>query len=206
MIFFEPEKRDKTLLPHNPFTAMMVPRPIGWISTMSKAGAVNIAPYSYFNGVSGSVGKPAVMFSSDGRKDSITYAQETGEFVWNMATAELAQAMNQTSAELPRGQNEFEFAGLETAPCQIVRAPRVAASPIAFECKVIKIVELNDIDGEPMRNIVCFGQVIGMHVDERFIRDGRIDTIAMKPLARLGYMDYAVIDDSFVMPRPKLPA
>lgn len=206
MIFFEPDKRDQALLPINPFTAMVVPRPVGWISTMSASGAVNLAPYSYFNSVSGSVGKPAVMFSSDGYKDSLTFAEETGEFVWNMATAELAQAMNETSAELPRGASEFDHANLETAPCRIVRAPRVARSPVAFECKVLKIVPLTDLDGQPMHNIVVFGQVVGMHVDEKYIRDGRIDTAAMKPLARCGYSEYSVVESVFRMPRPKLPA
>lgn len=206
MIFFKPENRDKALLPHNPFTAMVAPRPIGWISTMSAAGEVNIAPYSYFNAVAGSTGTPVVMFSSDGPKDTLTFAEQTGEFVWNMATADLGDEMNQTSANLPRGENEFAFAGLATAPCVLVRPPRVAASPVAFECKVLNIVPLHDLEGHALSNTVVFGQVVGIHVDENFIRDGRVDTAAMRPLARCGYMDYAVIDKVFAMKRPRMPA
>ena len=201
MIFFEPHNRDKALLPHNPWTAMVSPRPIGWISTRSKDGAVNIAPYSYFNAVSAL--PPVVMFSSDGWKDTLTFANETREFVWNMATWDLREEMNLTSATLERGDSEFDFAQLETAPCRIVAAPRVARSPVCFECKVVNIVPVKDLDGKDMENTVVFGQVVGMHIDERFIRNGVLDTAAMKPLARLGYREYAVIEKVFAMDRPK---
>ncbi len=200
MIFFEPHNRDKTLLPHNPWTAMISPRPIGWISTRSSAGEVNIAPYSYFNAVSAI--PPVVMFSSDGWKDTLTFANETREFVWNMATWDLREEMNLTSANLKRGASEFDFAKLETAPCQIVAAPRVAKSPVAFECKVVDIIPVRDVKGRKLENTIVLGQVVGIHIDEQYIREGLLDTAAMKPLARLGYREYAVIEQVFAMDRP----
>jgi len=136
------------------------------------------------------------MFSSDGPKDSATYAGATEEFVWNLVTYDLREAMNQTSAALPRGENEFAFAGLEMAPSRLVVPPRVAASPVAFECRVIERVHL-------ARNIVTFGQVVGVHVDERHIVDGRFDTAGVRPIARCGYRgDYATVTELFEMIRP----
>ena len=125
-MFYEPDRRDRALLPHDPFKAMVAPRPIGWISTRSLAGAVNLAPYSFFNAVGGA--PPLLAFSSEGAKDSAAFAEESGEFVWNMASFALRDAMNASAASLPRGQSEFDYAGLETAPCVKVKAPRVAAS------------------------------------------------------------------------------
>ena len=194
MVFYEPEHRDRELLPHDPFKAFVAPRPIGWVSTVGPDGEVNLAPYSYFNAVSDN--PPTVMFSSDGPKDSSTYAGATEEFVWNLVTYDLREAMNQTSAALPRGENEFAFAGLEMAPSRLVVPPRVAASPVAFECRVIERVQLT-------RNIVTFGQVIGVHVDERHIVDGRFDTAGVRPIARCGYRgDYATVTELFEMIRP----
>ena len=194
MVFYEPDRRDRELLPHDPFKAFVAPRPIGWVSTVGAAGEVNLAPYSYFNAVSDH--PPTVMFSSDGPKDSSTHAGATDEFVWNLVTYELREAMNQTSAALPRGESEFHFAGLEMAQSRLVTPPRVAASPVAFECRVIERVQLT-------RNIVTFGQVIGVHVDERHIVDGRFDTAGIKPIARCGYRgDYAVVTELFEMLRP----
>ena len=194
MVFYEPEHRDRELLPHDPFKAFVAPRPIGWVSTVGPDGEVNLAPYSYFNAVSDN--PPTVMFSSDGPKDSSTYAGATEEFVWNLVTYDLREAMNQTSAALPRGENEFAFAGLEMAPSRLVVPPRVAASPVAFECSVIERVQL-------ARNIVTFGQVVGVHVDERHIVDGRFDTAGVRPIARCGYRgDYATVTELFEMIRP----
>jgi flavin reductase (DIM6/NTAB) family NADH-FMN oxidoreductase RutF len=194
MVFYEPEKRDRDLLPHDPFKAFVAPRPIGWISTVGPDGAVNLAPYSYFNAVSDR--PPTVMFSSDGPKDSATFAEHASEFVWNLVTYDLREAMNQTSAALPRGHNEFDHAGLEMAPSRLVAPPRVAASPVAFECRVIERVQL-------AFNIVTFGQVVGVHVDERHIVDGRFDTAGVKPIARCGYRgDYAIVTELFEMIRP----
>lgn len=203
MIFYEPHLRDKAFLPHNPWTALISPRPIGWISTRSKDGAVNVAPYSYFNAVSAV--PPIVMFSSDGVKDTLTFAQETGEFVWNMATWELRAEMNQTSANLPRGASEFDYANLATAPCKLVAAPRVALSPVSFECKVTEIVPVKDMAGKAVNNTVVFGQVVGIHLDERYVRNGVVDTSAMRPLSRLGYREYSFVEKTFDMDRPKDP-
>ena len=176
MVFYEPDKRDRELLPHDPFKAFIAPRPIGWVSTLGPEGEVNLAPYSYFNAVCDR--PPMVMFSSDGPKDSATFAESGGEFVWNLATWDLREQMNLTSAALPRGESEFEFGGLEMAPSRLVAPPRVAASPVALECRVVRRVELTDADGAPAANIVTFGQVVGVHVDERHIVDGRVDTAA----------------------------
>jgi flavin reductase (DIM6/NTAB) family NADH-FMN oxidoreductase RutF len=201
LLFYEPDARDKTILPHDPFKALIAPRPIGWVTTRSKSGALNLAPYSYFNAVCDR--PPIIMFSSVGRKDSVTFAEETREFVWNMPTYDLRDAMNATSASLPRGTSEFDHAGLETAPSRLVAPPRVAESPAALECKVIEIRAVLDIDGRPTDNFLVFGQVVGVHIDEHFIKNGIVDTAAMRPIARCGYMDYAVADKLFVLARPK---
>ena len=199
-MFYETAKRDRSLLPHDPFKAIVAPRPIGWISSMSHKGEINLAPYSYFNGVLSN--PPIVMFSSEGRKDSLTFIEETKEFVCNLATWDLRLAMNETSATLPRGTNEMEAAGLEAAPSRLVKAPRVAAAPCALECKMIQVVALKDIDGRPLDGHVVIGRVIGVHIDDAFIKNGRLDTAAMKPIARCGYDEYAVVERMFTMTRP----
>jgi flavin reductase (DIM6/NTAB) family NADH-FMN oxidoreductase RutF len=194
MVFYEPDKRDRELLPHDPFKAFIAPRPIGWVSTLGPDGEVNLAPYSYFNAVQDK--PPTLMFSSAGPKDSATFAREGGEFVWNMPTWELREQMNETSRTVPRGVNEFERAGLTMSPSRLVAPPRVAESPVALECKVAHLVSLE-------RNIVVFGQVIGVHVDERYISDGRFALTKAKPVARCGYLgDYAVVESLFEMIRP----
>jgi flavin reductase (DIM6/NTAB) family NADH-FMN oxidoreductase RutF len=200
MIFFEPQHRDKSLFPHDPFKALIIPRPIGWIATVSARGELNLAPYSYFNGFS-SV-PPIVGFSSEGDKDSSTFAAETGEFVWSMATWDLRDAMNASAASLPRGQSEFAHARLETAPSRLVRPPRVAASPAAFECRVTEVVKLKDLDGRDSGRRLVLGRVVGVHLDERFVREGRVDSAAMRPIARGGYDEYSVVERVFSMPRP----
>ncbi len=198
-MFYEPLKRNHGL-PHDPFKAIVAPRPIGWITTISAKGEINLAPYSYFNGVSSR--PPVVMFSSEGHKDSVTNAKESGEFVCNLATWDLREAMNVTSAPIPRGTNEMEKAGLQGAPCRMVKPPRVALSPCALECKLLQIVQLSDLDGETLDTHVVFGQVVGVHIDDRFIKDGLLDTAAMKPIARCGYHNYAVVEGQFSMIRP----
>jgi flavin reductase (DIM6/NTAB) family NADH-FMN oxidoreductase RutF len=200
MIFYEPQSRDRKLFPHDPFKALVVPRPIGWIATMSAKGELNLAPYSYFNGFS-SV-PPIVGFSSEGDKDSSTFAAETGEFVWSMATWDLRDAMNASAASLPRGQDEFAHARLETAPSRLVKPPRVAASPAAFECRVTELVKLKDLDGSDSGRRLVLGRVVGIHLDERFVKDGRVDSAAMRPIARGGYDEYSVVERVFSMPRP----
>jgi flavin reductase (DIM6/NTAB) family NADH-FMN oxidoreductase RutF len=201
MLFFEPDQRDRNLLPHDPFKAMVIPRPVGWISTRSRAGAVNLAPYSYFNGFSSN---PRIVgFSSEGDKDSSSFAEETGEFVWSMATWELREQMNATAAPLPRGQSEFEHARLETEPSRLVAPPRVRGSPAAMECRVTQVIRLKELGGATLQRVLVLGQVVGMHIDERFIRDGRLDASAMRPIARCGYDEYTVVDSIFSMERPR---
>ena len=200
LMFYEPDKRDKRLLPHDPFKAIVAPRPIGWITSISAKNEVNLAPYSYFNGVNSRAN--LLMFASEGRKDSVTFIAETREFVCNLATWDLREQMNATSAPFPRGINEMERAGLAPAPSRLVKPPRVAASPCAFECKLIKIVALELADGTPVDGHVVFGQVVGVHIDDRFIVDGLLDTAAMKPIARCGYDQYAVVESVFSMQRP----
>ena len=199
-MFYEPEKRDKSLLPHDPFKAIVAPRPIGWITSMSAKGEINLAPYSFFNGVNS---RPnLVMFASENYKDSVAFIEETGEFVCSLATYDLREAMNDTVAPLPRGVNEMVRARLEPAPSRIVKPPRVAASPCALECKLVRIVPMQTYDGEPVDCHVVFGQVVGVHIDDRFIVDGLLDTAAMAPIARCGYDQYAVVNGVFAMQRP----
>ena len=198
-MFYDARKNDHGL-PHDPFKAIVAPRPIGWISSVSAKGEINLAPYSFFNGVGSR--PPLVMFSSEGRKDSLSFIEETGEFVCNLATWDLRDAMNRTSAPLPRGVNEMTHAGLAPAPSRLVKPPRVAASPCALECKLLQIVHLADIDGRALDNQVVFGQVVGIHIDDRYIVNGLLDTAAMKPIARCGYHNYAVVENLFSMRRP----
>jgi flavin reductase (DIM6/NTAB) family NADH-FMN oxidoreductase RutF len=198
-MFYDARKGDHGL-PHDPFKAIVAPRPIGWITAMSAKGEINLSPYSFFNGIN--TRPPVVMFSSEGRKDAVSFIAETGEFVCNLATWDLREQMNATSAPFARGINEMERAGLASAPSRLVRPPRVAASPCALECRLLQIVTPDDIDGATLDCHVVFGQVIGVHIDERFIRDGLLDTAAMKPIARCGYHNYAVVEREFSMLRP----
>ena len=200
MIFYEPQSRDRSLFPHDPFKALVTPRPIGWISTVSANGELNLAPYSYFNAFSSN--PPIVGFSSEGDKDSSTFAMETGEFVWSMATWELRDQMNASAASLARGESEFTHARLESAPSRLVRPPRVAASPAAFECRVTELVKLKDLDGRDSGRRLVLGRVVGIHIEERFVRHGRVDSAAMRPIARGGYDEYSVVEQVFSMPRP----
>ena len=192
-------------LKHDPFKSLVVPRPIGWVSSRNRDGDVNLAPYSFFNAVASA--PPIVMFSSNGPhvegglKDSVRNVEETGEFVCNIATWDLREKMNATSAALPRSTNEFDVAGLTPAPAELVAPPRVAESPVHLECKYLRTVTLPSTDpAQP--NKVVFGQVVGIHIADSIIVDGRIDLERVKPIARLGYMDYAVVDHVFSMPRP----
>jgi len=198
-MFYDAIKNDHGLR-YDPFKAIVAPRPIGWVTSMSAKGEINLAPYSYFNGVSS---WPAmIMFSSEGRKDSIAFIEETREFDCSLTTWDQRGEMNATAAPLPRGVNEMERAGLKPAPSRLVKAPRVAGSPCALECKLLKIVNLDDIDGKKTERFVVFGQVVGVHIEDRFIKDGRLDTAAMKPIARCGYDEYAVVTEVFSMERP----
>jgi flavin reductase (DIM6/NTAB) family NADH-FMN oxidoreductase RutF len=188
-------------LPHDPFKALVAPRPIGWVSAVSARGEVNLSPYSYFNAFSD---RPHIVgFSSDGRKDALAFVEETGEFVCNLATFELRDAVNATSAPLPRGESEIPYAGLTAAPSRLVRPPRVAESPVALECRWLQTVPLKPEEGEA-RYFLVIGQVVGIHIDDRFIVEGLVDTAAMRPIARAGYRDYFVAtpETRFAMTRP----
>ena len=203
-MFYRSGERDRAVLPHDPFKAMVAPRPIGWVSSVDNSGAVNLAPYSFFNAVaSDPVG--ILAFSSDGWKDSVSFIEQTREFVWNMPTYALREAMNATSAPLPRGASEFGHAGLEIAPSVLVKPPRVAASPCALECALLDIIHLKLLDGTASNNHLVLGQVVGVHIDDRFIRNGRFDLAAARPIARCGYTDYAVVEDVFALQRPTSP-
>jgi flavin reductase (DIM6/NTAB) family NADH-FMN oxidoreductase RutF len=202
MIFYEPDRRDRSLLAHDPFKSLVAPRPIGWISSMDAAGRVNLAPYSFFNAIGEA--PPMLAFSSFGAKDSATFAGELREFVWNLVTWELREAMNETSAPLPRGASEFDRAGLTMAPCRHVAPPRVAESPCAMECKVVHQLRLHDLDGQPCDQYVVIGQVVGVHLDERAVAAGAVDTAGLRPVARCGGPgDYAVVESVFEMIRPR---
>ncbi len=199
-MFYETRQRDKTLLPRDPFKAIVAPRPIGWISTRSREGHINLAPYSFFNAFCSA--PPIVGFSSEGAKDSASFARDSGEFVVNLASIDLLHQMSQSSAPLPRGTSEFEHAGLTMAPCRLVAAPRVAESHAALECKVTEILTLKSVSGESLDNYLVFGEVVAFHIDERFIRDGVFDIAAVQSLARCGYQDYAAVDKLFTLARP----
>ena len=198
-MFYRTDTNDHGL-PHSPFKAIVAPRPIGWISAVSRKGEMNLSPYSYFNAVGDR--PPVVLFSSEGMKDAASFVEETGEFVCNFVTYELREKMNLTSAPLPRGEDEMAFAGLTPAPSVLVKPPRVAEAPAALECKLLEIVRLKSIEGRPLNNHLVIGQVVGVHIDERFIRNGRFDTLAARPVMRMGYHDYAVGTEGFTMVRP----
>ncbi len=189
-------------LPHDPFKAIVAPRPVGWISTVDVEGAMNLAPYSFFNAVCDR--PPILMFSSAGWKDTVSNAQATGAFVWNLATRALAQRMNVSSANVPHAVDEFDLAGLTAAPSRLVKAPRVAETPAALECRLLDITELKDIEGAPTGNFMVLGQVVAAHIDPAFLKDGLFDTAAAQPIGRCGYLgDYAEVDHLFQMVRPR---
>jgi len=202
-MFYATDRNDHGL-PHDPFKAIVAPWPIGWITSSNARGEINLAPYSFFNGVCSR--PPIVCFSSEGRKDTLAFVEETREFVCNLATYDLRLAVNETSATYPRGVNEMLGAGLTPAPSRLVKPPRVAEAPCALECRWLQTVSLRDLDGRPLDSHVVFGQVVGIYIDDRFLVNGLLDTAAMKPLARCGYNDYAVAEAVFQMIRPKAPS
>ena len=189
-------------LKFNPFKAIVVPRPIGWIGSVSKAGVPNLAPYSFFNAMSDR--PPLVVFSSSGQKDSLSNIEETGEFTCSLATWDLREQMNLSSAPVTRGVNEFNLAGLTTAASRLIKAPRVGESPAALECKVWKTLDL-PTDGKHTHTLVI-GLVVSVYIDDKYLKDGLLDTVAMRPIARMGYMDYAVVtpESAFTLNRPEV--
>ena len=190
-------------LRHDPFKALVAPRPIGWITTVSESGVVNLAPYSFYNAVSEQ--PKMVMFSSTGRKDSLRNIETTGEFTCSVVSHELAAAMNLSSAGVASDVSEYALAGLATAPSLVVRPPRVEAAPAALECRLWKTIELPHGDADPTHYVV-FGEVVALFIDDRIVKDGRVDTAAMRPVARMGYMDYVVVtpETSFTLVRPPI--
>jgi flavin reductase (DIM6/NTAB) family NADH-FMN oxidoreductase RutF len=203
-MYFRPGLHKEAGLSFSPIKAIVSPRPIGWISSCGKDGSINLAPYSYFNTISEL--PPMVMFSSAPsgnaqHKDSLRNVIETEEFVVNVVSAALGDVMNITSADLAYGQNEFTAAGLEMADCNTVKGPRVAAAPAALECKLWKVIELPKPETGGI-GVMVIGTITGIHIADETVKDGKIDVTSYQPLARLGYMDYARINDVFAMPRP----
>jgi flavin reductase (DIM6/NTAB) family NADH-FMN oxidoreductase RutF len=199
--FYEPKNGHG--LRHDPFNAIVAPRPIGWISSRDAKGHANLAPYSFFNAFC--YVPPIVGFSSTSWKDSASNVEETREFVWNLATMDLAKHMNATAAHVARDVNEFEIAGLAEAPCRLVKAPRVAESPVAFECKLIEIKRLKGANGEDAQAWLTLGEVVAVHIDKTFIKDGVYQTALARPITRAGRRgDYFEIrpDALFEMVRP----
>jgi flavin reductase (DIM6/NTAB) family NADH-FMN oxidoreductase RutF len=189
-------------LAHNPFKALIAPRPIGWISTLDAEGRANLAPYSFFNAVADT--PPLVLYSNTGgktsdgsRKDTLANIRQTGEFVHHVVPFALREAMNRTSGPYEAGADEFEIAGLEKAPTRIVAPPRVAGVPAALECRVWRIVDLPGPD-----NHLVIGEVVGIHIDDSILVEGKVDVTRYQPVARLGYRDYAAVEAVFQMQRP----
>ena len=199
--FYEPSKGHG--LPHNPFKAIVAPRPIGWISSIDLQGRVNLAPYSFFNAFAET--PPIIGFCTSGeRKDSVNNIDSTGEFVANFVGAELAQEMNITSASLAPGEDEMKLAGLESAASTLVKVPRVARAIAALECKLIQTIRLNNANGEQTDSWLTLGEVVGVHINDAFLKDGIFDTAAARPLGRCGYRgDYVEVNTLFEMIRPK---
>lgn len=197
--FYEPRHGHR--LPHDPLNAIVAPRPIGWISTVSAEGKRNLAPYSFFNVFN--YRPPLIGFSSMGWKDSVANAQATGEFVWNLATRPLAEAMNATST--PMEADEFGVAGLEAAPSRLVAAPRVAASPVAFECRLTQLIRLQTKEGRELDQWLVMGEAVGIHIDAALLEDGVYQTARARPITRGGGpADYFEVTEGalFRMRRP----
>jgi flavin reductase (DIM6/NTAB) family NADH-FMN oxidoreductase RutF len=203
-MFYSPDQNDHGL-PHNPFKSCVIPRPIGWISTVSRSGIHNLAPYSQFQNLT--FDPPYVMFAGNqttegNRKDSVKNAEEVGEFVYNMATYDLREAVNRSAQEVRPDVDEFELAGVTKAPSRVVRPCRVAESPIQMECRYYQTIRLpgNGIMGTVD---LVIGRVVMVHIADEFLTaDGRVDVLKIRPLARLGYYDYTTVDSTFSMVIP----
>jgi flavin reductase (DIM6/NTAB) family NADH-FMN oxidoreductase RutF len=198
--FYEPRKGHG--LAHNPFKALVAPRPIGWISSIDRSGQINLAPYSFFNAVCDV--PPMLYFSTTGeRKDTLNNIEATGEFVVNFVGAVHAQAMNATSASVAPGVDEFALAGLTQVPSMIVKPPRVGGAIAAMECKLAQVLRLTNAEGIEINGWVTIGEVIGVHIDSTYLKEGIFDTAAARPIARCGYRgDYVEVNHIFEMIRP----
>lgn len=202
-IFYEPSKGHG--LPHDPFNAIVGPRPIGWISSQDAEGKLNLAPYSFFNAFN--YVPPIIGFCSIGRKDSLNNIEQTGEFVWNLATRSLAEQMNMSCAAVPADVSEFELAGLTAEPSRIVSVPRVKETPVSFECKVTQIIQLQRADKEVVPSWLILGEVVAVHIAKRLLKEGVYDTAAGEPILRGGGpADYFQLsaESLFKMYRPKV--
>ncbi|MGJ3257973.1 MAG: flavin reductase family protein [Rhodospirillales bacterium] len=193
-------------LPRDPFKSCVIPRPIGWISTVSPEGVPNLAPYSFFNGVAGD--PPMVMFGSgmraaDAPKDSIYNAEQTGEFTCSMVSYDLKEIMNDTSAAYEPGIDEAGHLGIEMEAAELVKPMRVKAAPIHMECTYFDTMELPK-DRNGAGNAICVGRVVGVHIRDEFLKDGFVDVEKIRPVARLGYMDYTSVQEVFTMMRPEV--
>ncbi|MCO5164489.1 MAG: flavin reductase family protein [Mesorhizobium sp.] len=201
-MFYEPAKGHG--LPHDPSKAIVSPRPVGWISTVSASGALNLAPYSFFNMVSS---KPfLVWFSSEGEKDSVTFARETGEFVASLAGRDLVAKMVASSVDAPRGTSEFGYAELTPEPSRLVKPPRVKEALAALECKVTEIMTPKTWSNAECESVIVAGEVIGVFIDDSVLVDGRFDVVKAGNVARLGYFDYLTVESVFPMRRPRWKA
>ncbi|WP_438280719.1 flavin reductase family protein [Pseudomonas alabamensis] len=190
-------------LPHDPFNAIVGPRPIGWISSHDREGRLNLAPYSFFNAFN--YVPPIIGFCSVGRKDSLNNIEQTGEFVWNLATRPLAEAMNQSCAAVSAEVDEFELSGLTPTPSRLVGVPRVGESPVAFECKVSQIIQLKRADQALVPSWLVLGEVVAVHIAEHLLKDGIYDTAAAQPILRGGGpADYFELGELFKMRRPEV--
>jgi len=190
-------------LPHDPLNAIIGPRPIGWIATHDGRGGRNLAPYSFFNAFN--YRPPILGFSSIGWKDTVRNVEATREFVWNLATRPLAEAMNRTSTMVAADVDEFEYAGLTPLPCRLVGASRVAESPVAMECRLIDLIQLKGVDGQPVQTWLVLGEVVAVHIARSALHDGIYDTAAQHPILRAGGPgSYAEItpDAMFELARP----
>jgi flavin reductase (DIM6/NTAB) family NADH-FMN oxidoreductase RutF len=202
--FYEPAQGHG--LPHDPFNAIVGPRPIGWIASRAAAGNLNLAPYSFFNAFNYT--PPLIGFASLGRKDTLRNIEETGEFVWNLATRPLAEAMNASCAAAPPEVDEFQLAGLTPVACNIVAVPRVAESPVSFECKLSQMIRLQGASGVATNSWLIIGEVVGVHIARELLRDGIYDTAGSHAILRGGGpADYFEItpDSLFRMTRPSYP-
>jgi flavin reductase (DIM6/NTAB) family NADH-FMN oxidoreductase RutF len=198
--YYEPSKGHG--LPHDPFNAIVGPRPIGWVSSRSAEGVLNLAPYSFFNAFNYT--PPIVGFASIGRKDSLNNIEATGEFAWNLATFELAEQMNQSCAAVGPEVNEFDISGLATAPSRVIAVPRVAATPVSFECKLTQILQLQGANGETVPTWLVLGEVVAVHIRRDLLKEGVYDTAAARPILRGGGpADYFELGNLFKMARPK---
>lgn len=198
-MFYQPAEGHS--LPHNPLKALVTPRPIGWIGSLSGKGEANLAPFSFFNLISDT--PPMLMFSSSGYKDSVAFIEETKTFTANLVSDNLRQQMNASSVDAPRGVSEFAYAGLTAAASRMIAAPRVGEAFASLECVLVEIKQLHDSRGERTNNYMVIGEVVGVHLDEAILSDGLVDISKARPVSRLGYMDYATVDTVYQMMRPR---